>query len=756
MKYDDVKDIREAKFENLPENVRSLLQDLSDSLKEITKGREGWCYQYYDQTTLGQAIYDDFVEYNESSKSFKFSDDFFESGILSQLEGFQFVTMLVESFGLSSKKYRNEISELLNDILDKIDNNGRLHLDATPYLKDSTQFDNSHYLDTMTWLMSMFCSVVRLIKQKDELNIDKETQERLFRLFNECLEYLTNSFIEGPDNDDKFSSGWNFTGDFDDGNSPSLYFTFAVSEVLIDIFKTFEATIKGFEIELVQNLIDEELENKEVSKEEIEAKKEQIAQTGLEVKEGRTAESLAFEKELFRKANGGKDAFENGSLYQELERQCKKAANNIWDIVKDKLTEEFFAPNVVSTVSSETIEQSITSDALFNNIFIINILMNAGLDEDLDDRINYYTVNGSEDYIKALADYDGMRDTMRLGYEHVYQMYSKLKKKHKEYKVNEYTLSFTENFSDKFLIRAQELRRAHIRVFSLMPLLVKTKTTMSDFVIKYPQFDMQIYLETILDSRYEDKDGNKKWLWEKDGYSSSSNYYFLSALSDFYDYYREYELKYSNNANKNNAEKKRIRDQYLEELNSEGGEIDQIKKELQTEKELNEKLVKEKEVLNSRIDDYEKEPLRDALTDFIIKAVEKQISDIIAKLFSGEAKNISESGKNRSMSRRNGEENVVQKSPFENSINELLISLMKEQMVDAVYKDEATTASNFERKINSLEKDVPNDFKKLLLLYLYQVQLMGVSDFAATNGYDGITDVLNAHKQQLAEKNKKN
>lgn len=756
MKYDDVKDIREAKFENLPENVRSLLQDLSDSLKEITKGREGWCYQYYDQTTLGQAIYDDFVEYNESSKSFKFSDDFFESGILSQLEGFQFVTMLVESFGLSSKKYRNEISELLNDILDKIDNNGRLHLDATPYLKDSTQFDNSHYLDTMTWFMSMFCSVVRLIKQKDELNIDKETQERLFRLFNECLEYLTNSFIEGPDNDDKFSSGWNFTGDFDDGNSPSLYFTFAVSEVLIDIFKTFEATIKGFEIELVQNLIDKELENKEVSKEEIEAKKEQIAQTGLEVKEGRTAESLAFEKELFRKANGGKDAFENGSLYQELERQCKKAANNIWDIVKDKLTEEFFAPNVVSTVSSETIEQSITSDALFNNIFIINILMNAGLDEDLDDRINYYTVNGSEDYIKALADYDGMRDTMRLGYEHVYQMYSKLKKKHKEYKVNEYTLSFTENFSDKFLIRAQELRRAHIRVFSLMPLLVKTKTTMSDFVIKYPQFDMQIYLETILDSRYEDKDGNKKWLWEKDGYSSSSNYYFLSALSDFYDYYREYELKYSNNANKNNAEKKRIRDQYLEELNSEGGEIDQIKKELQTEKELNEKLVKEKEVLNSRIDDYEKEPLRDALTDFIIKAVEKQISDIIAKLFSGEAKNISESGKNRSMSRRNGEENVVQKSPFENSINELLISLMKEQMVDAVYKDEATTASNFERKINSLEKDVPNDFKKLLLLYLYQVQLMGVSDFAATNGYDGITDVLNAHKQQLAEKNKKN
>lgn len=756
MKYDDVKDIREAKFENLPENVRSLLQDLSDSLKEITKGREGWCYQYYDQTTLGQAIYDDFVEYNESSKSFKFSDDFFESGILSQLEGFQFITMLVESFGLSSKKYRNEISELLNDILDKTDNKGKLHLDATPYLKDSTQFDNSHYLDTMTWFMSMFCSVVRLIKQKDELNIDKETQERLFRLFNECLEYLTNSFIEGPDNDDKFSSGWNFTGDFDDGNSPSLYFTFAVSEVLIDIFKTFEATIKGFEIELVQNLIDQELENKEVSKEEIEAKKEQIAQTGLEVREGRTAESLAFEKELFRKANGGKDAFEEGSLYQELERQCKKAANNIWDIVKDKLTEEFFAPNVISTVSSETIEQSITSDALFNNIFIINILMNAGLDEDLDDRINYYTVNGSEDYIKALADYDGMRDTMRLGYEHVYQMYSKLKKKHKEYKVNEYTLSFTENFSDKFLIRAQELRRAHIRVFSLMPLLVKTKTTMSDFVIKYPQFDMQIYLETILDSRYEDKDGNKKWLWEKDGYSSSSNYYFLSALSDFYDYYREYELKYSNNANKNNAEKKRIRDQYLEELNSEGGEIDQIKKELQAEKELNEKLVKEKEVLNSRIDDYEKEPLRDALTNFIIKAVEKQISDIIAKLFSGEAKNISESGKNRSMSRRNGEENVVQKSPFESSINELLVSLMKEQMVDAVYKDEATTASNFERKINSLEKDVPNDLKKLLLLYLYQVQLMGVSDFAATNGYDGITDVLNAHKQQLAEKNKKN
>ena len=755
MKNDDVKDIREAKFENLTENVRSLLQDLSDSLKEITKGREGWCYQYYDQTTLGQAIYDDFIEYNESSKSFKFSDDFFESGILSQLEGFQFVTMLVESFGLSAEKYRGELGELLKDILDKIDVNGKLHLDATPYLKDSTQFEESHYLDSMTWFMSMFCSVIRLIKQKDELNLDKETQERLFRLFNECLQYVTDSFIEGPEDDNKFSSGWNFTGGLSESDSPSLYFTFAVSEVLIDIFKTFEATIKEFEIDLVQETIDEKLKDKEVLPEEIEAKKEQIRQTGVEVKEGRTAESLALEKELFKKANGGKDAFEEGSLYAKLESQCKRAANNIWNIVKDKLTEEFFAPNVTSIVSSDTIEQSITSDALFNNIFIINIMMNAGLDEDLDDNINYFTVNGSEDYIKALADYDGMRDTMRLGYEHVYQMYSKLKKQHKEYKVNEYTLSFTENFSDKFLARVQELRRAHIRVFSLMPLLVKTKTTMSDFVIKYPQFDMQIYLETILDSRYEDKNGNKKWLWEKDGYSSSSNYYFLSALSDFYDYYREYELKYSNNANKNNAEKDRIRKQYFDELKSEGGAIYQIDQELKAEKNLNKQLEEENEKLNAIIQEYKKDPLRDALTNFVIKAVEEQISDIIAKLFAGEAKNISESGKNRSMARRKGEDGYAQKSPFESSINELLVSLLKEQMVDAVYKDEATTANNFDKKVNALEKDVPNDLKKLLLLYLYQVQLMGVSDFVATDGYDGITDVLNTHKQQLAEKNKK-
>ena len=761
-----LEDIRDAQFEKLSPEVQSSLQDLSESLKEVTYGLQGWCYKYYPQTLFGKAIYEDFVAYNGSDKTFKFSDDFAESGVLSQLEGFQFIAMLAEDFGLNPKVYGDKIRELLDSILDSIvDKEGNLlRLDASPYLKDSSLFSNGdYYVDSMTWFMSMACSVIRLVKKDNGFEIGAEREKRLFAAFHQCMKYLTDHFIDGGEPNNKFVSGWNYTGN-KDITSPSLYFTFAVSEVLIDIFTTFESTIRGYETKLVQEEIENRLADEpEADQESILAKQRQIQDNNDAFISEVPLKELEDEKRCFAGVNDGKDAFAEGSLYGILENQCKIAARNIWAIVKDKLTDEFFAPNVTSTVSAETIEQSITSDALFNNIFIINILMNAGLDEDKEDEINYFSIGGTARYLNALSEYDEMRSIMRLGYDRVYQMYTKMKKANKDYKVNDYTLSFTEDFVGETLIaQTQELRRAHIRVFSLMPLLVKTKTTMSDFVIRYPQFDMQLYLETILDNRFVGKDGKKKWIWEKDGYSSSSNYYFLSALNDFYGYYNEYELKYSENAYKNDKEKEKIQDDYFKVLETKGHEIYNLRQDLENANSRNEELSQRNEQLNADLAEQKANPIYKALTDFVTKTIQDNIKDIVSNLFGQMAVSISEDGKERAKRHHAGDDSgTPEKGAFENSVNDLLFALLKEDMTTALFQDKAITESNIDRKMNVMTDRTSADLRKLLRLYLYQVYIAGDggegSDFVATKGYAGIKDVLkDAEERKAQQKDKKN
>ena len=769
----EYKNIKDVDFNQLPDDVKSKLQDLSESLKELTRDLDGWCYKYWDQSILGEAIYEDFINYNKASNNgtedrFIFSDDFSEVGILSQLEGFQFIAMLVESFGLDPQKYGDKIKKLLRQILDEVtDEKGNLHLDASPYLKGSKQFDDgSHYLDTMTWFMSMVCSVIRLDKKDNGFSIEKDLEDKMVKLFVQCMEYLTSNFIDGQGDNSKFSYGWNFTGS-PDIKHPSLYFTFAVSEVLIDIFKTFEATIRGYETKYVQKEIDRVFADRDdVDEETIIAKKQQIEEKNDEFINGVPLQEREAEKNWFLRLNNGKKAFaeenEPKTLYQLLEAECKDAANNLWALVKDKLTEEFFAPNVISTVSGETIEQSITSDALFNNIFIINILMNAGLDEDEEDKINYFTINPSDEYDAALESYDDMRDAMRLGYERVYRMYTKMKKLKKEYKINDYTLSFTEDFEGDSILRAQELRRAHIRVFSLMPLLVKTKTTMSDFVIKYPQFDMQIYLETILDNRLDGADGKKQWIWEQDGYSTSSNYYFLSALNDFYGYYNEYELKYSVNAYDNDQAKKDIKKEHEKQLElPPEGKIYLLREELKDAKAANDALQEENNKLAAENQEHKDNLLYKALNQFIEKAVQERITGMISGLFTNMAEKISDDGKNRSKGRHAGKE-VQEKDNFESSLRLLLFALMKEDMVDVLFDKAKVNDENVDKKMVAMEDRTRRDLKRLLQIYLYQVFLGGDgdggSDFVSTEGYSGIKDALKKFEAEKADasKDKKN
>ncbi len=738
-------------FSSLPEDVRKKLQDLSPSLKEVTVDKEGWCYKYRDKKEIGDAIYRDFLAYNEEKMGkpgkFSFSDELNASGILSQLQGFQVLAGLIEEFDCALDPKR--ILALLDDILRDVTDGESVHFDATPYLPDSHQFDRKNYIDTITWFISCACSVFRLVIQKG-LELGEERKSRLVDLFGKSVDYLTQNFIDAG-RETPFRYGWNYT---ENCKEPSLYFTFAVSEVLIDIFSTFENVIRKAETAYVQAGIERTLghyaDNAEIRL-EIEQKKAQVAASNAEYLEQYqfSAESIAREEELFHLVNRSYAPFDGESPYRILEAQCKQAAECIWELVSGKIAEGFFGSDLVSAIDEAIVEQSITSDALFNSVFAINTIVNAGLDEDAEDKINYYTLNGSKEYEAALDDYDEMRDTLRLGYDNVYQTYIKLRKRGKEYKVNEYLLSFGEKFSEEDADNVKEMRKARIRVFSLMPLLVKTKTTLGEFVIRYPQYDMQIYLEQILEHRSVSPDGECMWIWEKEGYSSSSNYYYTSALSDFYRYYEEYELKYSKNANGNEVQKRRIREKYLAELRTDTGEIGALKRELQVALQEQGRLREEIDSLNGKIERLNDDPLRKALNEFIYAAVQERIGSLVADLFGRMAEDIASRAKERILTET---PETAEENAFVKSVRTLIASLVNEQMLGAILEDK-TDPRRAEKALSALEKNAAADFAKVLQIYFLQILQEGGSNYVSSGGYRGIKAVLQ-REQELKDEQK--
>ena len=232
-------------FDALPENIKSKLQDLSALLKEVTidKDAEGWVYKYRSKSELSAAIYEDFIKYNEidtnKTLSFIFSDEITNSGILSCTQAFQTLAILVSKLGLkTTAEHKKLIKKLFSQILNTVcKEDGGYLLDASPYLPNSDVFKKDNYkyayIDTITWVMSSLLSAYRLHINK-QVEFNEEELEMSYKLFNYCINYLNDSFIEDKDVKHKLAYGWNYTKDCE---QVSLYFTFAVSEVLIDVLK---------------------------------------------------------------------------------------------------------------------------------------------------------------------------------------------------------------------------------------------------------------------------------------------------------------------------------------------------------------------------------------------------------------------------------------------------------------------------------------------------------------------------------------
>ena len=763
------------------------LQDLSSELQEVTLSKEGCFYKYRGKGEIGQKIYEELLKkYNEDG-GFVFSDELTEIGLLSQLQGLSSVVELLENFDLNAKdkKVRSFLDGLIDYMLGEVYVDGQIRIGASPYRVDD-QLIGYDYIDSVTWVVSALLGIMRLhIKGDYLIDFESEKGKKISELYIYCLNYLLDSYIDEPTSKRKFNCGWNFTKDCEE---PSLYFTFAVSELLIDILDTFEDVIRVADIELIKTSIVESLDKtgflnssrfrenldrvnnaldradadegsadyisalaiipefSDDEKELIKAVREKVKfveqeYAGHKERLERNRDEARRQVELFSLVNDRKAVYDARSPYARFEMLCKKSANQIWELTKDGLASEFYSANLEAKITEEMIASSVSSDAIFNVIFVINILINAGIDEDYEDRINYFTENDSNSYYEAQAEYDNMRDTLRLAYDNCYQYLAKLKKENKEYKIAEYNLNFDEVFVEHAKI-IKDIRKEHIRVFSLMPLMVRTKTTIGEFLIKYPQYDMMIYLEHILKYRCINKqDLSYRWIWENDGYSASSNYYFISALGAFYEYYNKYEYIFHSNVNKNAKAKKKIEEEYHRGLQEAGWAIDRTDAEFAELEAQNQQKEEQLLLLQAKIDYFENDPLRKALNDFVEATIRQSIISVLTTALQDEAgRIITDAGARVKQSAADIEaERQEDKidletwkstsdkgNSFEKSIRSIVLaSLAAEQLGETIYSTKLTKEERIEA-LDDLDKYVrrlDRDTKKAVR---YHVQ--GIAD----------------------------
>ncbi len=785
-----MEDIKRTKREEIikkerHKNEEALIQDLSPELKEITEGKVEWIYRYCDKSKIGRAILSDFLYYNKYTSvnggidnggkisdadiKYIFSHAVQYEGILSNAQAFQALAALITDFEIEDESAQAILLSVFERILNTVNPERNTYVfDTTPYLHKSQSFrDGEHaYIDTVTWVLSAMLSFFRLYIE-GAVEADEALIDRSSKVYRKCVDYLISSYIEVESGKRKFTSGWNFTKGCD---TPSLYFTFAVSETLIDILNSFPNVIRVADISLIAREIDKRLGGKD-SEEALEDKKMQAEATYAEQLEKYNdgSEESKREREIFARLNEYA-VYDEKSPYAKLEELVKRAANNIWSIVKDNISDSFYSSDLASIMSEATIEQSFSNDALFNSIFIINTVINAGLDEDAEDLVNYFTVTGSEDYDRAIADYDAIRNSLLMSYDNTWQFYTKLKKVGKDYKVSEFSPAFDEAFKNPTISNiAIELRKARMSVFSIMPLLVKTKTTIGEFVIAYPQYDMQIYLEEILKNRYvSDRKGRALWVWEKDRYSTSSNYYFITALADFFSYYEKYEMRLIENAADFEAQAKKHRKagEKAKEL-----ELGKIIKEKDAEIEA---LQRKYDALVEETKDFREDPLKQGMWMYLRKTIQEKVAELftaetVGAVLSGLSEQIAGEAIERVARKSQSVANVASDAfwyeredpapteesrrvkALEDGIAAFEKSLISERSAEVYYGEELkkkpadrskNPTDDINRRVEYLHRDIKNSLRYYAKPVVTRPEFDPTSDYVRSEGYKGIIDAL--------------
>ncbi len=607
-------------------------------------------------------------------------------GLLSQCQGLQTLVSLVNDFDLDfddttydnlhHRSIRNIMDAILKDIINRLrvsdieisedaDEEDRVRerfvFDASPY--DSVHFDqNISSIETITWVLPTFFQILVIHANAGQIC---KWERNLVRIIRYGLHYINNAFIDGSKNinGNGLKIGWNFAKDCEE---PSLYFTFTVGECFLDMYNTFAQVLKHPYNVMYHAKYGTKIneEDKKLFLEQQQKFREEEIKNAENPKDVAKHDTYNELVRLFRMINsndrpGEQDLYEDITVdtsgrFGVLEKHLKDVSVEIWKYVRHNLADKFFYNDLATTLTEEGLRMSTTSDALFNTVYIVNILIDSGMDELLQLEMQQaYAKSEDPDLspaeqqeqinlaIQKQREYDNLLESCQLAVQRAFRTYESLKNDGKDYIVDQFLIGFNERFV-VHKDRVNDLRKLRMRVFSLLPMLIHTNNVINSYLVKYPQVNMKKYTGYILENRYAEdtENGQAEWIWEKDGYFSGSNYYYVNAVKELYDYYEEYEDKFIPIGENN----QRREQEYYKRLIKPNGEIGQLKaqhakveqeKDLQIAQRDTQIAELEKELAAEKL---KKPTIEDGIRELIQKEIDQQFVTHLTQAFAQAAK----------------------------------------------------------------------------------------------------------------------
>lgn len=207
-------------------------------------------------------------------------------------------------------------------------------------------------------------------------------------------------------------------------------------------------------------------------------------------------------------------------IVRRFEEICKIVGQNTYNKFSGLIGNEFFYEDG-SVASKGQIEYSTQSPVLLNQLYAVMIPIYT----------NYHVVLNREDQDA----FNLFQIKVKDGVDMVYKEYVELLNKGKEGIVNRDHVSFLGVLKDKR--SANILSRERINIAVLEALIVRARAMIVTYVTKYPEKELGEIIAIIENNRPDEG----KWIWG----NLQETERCVSALKEFFDYYKEYERDYA-------------------------------------------------------------------------------------------------------------------------------------------------------------------------------------------------------------------
>ena len=533
---------------------------LREIIKETTEQelRGKVFYKYVDKQDIAKKMLNELVSKKYSRKQtnkgfFLAENERNKIGLISQCLGLESLSLSPDfEYDLfdGDEKQVNEIKSIISEtlkfifdsltlteekvmsILDGHLDEVTLTYDASPYIYNDDIDDESlhlaKYVDGMAKVLETFIEFRNLYyKLLDTKNIEltlegvKDLSKWIDAIIFKIIHDLNNACIQTEEeitykiNKKVFTDrlgkgitfkGWNYIP-MDSSAEPSLYFTYSVCSAYMSFYSHFQYILNALRVQ------------------ESKYTQEQLAKCVIpEINIGSNNISMKRNYEFLKKFYPD---------YVAFNKRCFDAGHYVDYLINQNdldITQSFIGQNF-SEVTVDEILNSTTNDAMINTLLSILILIYSGVD------VDYASLGYGEDF----------NDVLQYSVQNVLKIYKKIERANRNYIVDQYFLSFNEYIPSEHQEQVKLLRKQRILTMTLMPLLIKTYTAMSRYIINYPQKEMRDYLKYILINRCIDKNTNSYiWIWDKDGYNVGINLIYILNMLSFYAYYEKYEYPFTN------------------------------------------------------------------------------------------------------------------------------------------------------------------------------------------------------------------